>query len=894
MSRYKIILIVVTVSLILAGTIWYLYKTYGRVDGDPWDMIPNNAALIIEIDKPSDTYSKLEEGNSIWQTLLKVKSFNDLNTDISWLNTLLSSKAEYSDLLWNSPTTIAFYSDSIVNVQTLILSKIESNVDVGNLKSFLSSILGREYAILDIVGVSDGFKIVSAGNNSTSYFAFIDGVFAYSSSIDLQKKARATFHGELPKLTEDFDFIKLRNSRGANVQARVYIQYQELAKLLAPTLSTENKDATQLISKFADWSEMDILLKENELILSGFSIAETKSKYLKKLENQGSVKLKALNIIPYNVNTVVWLGIPNFSKYFYSENSESDTKAISSKLNFDIDKLINVIGDEIVFTSNADSPGSLNNNSWLIVKMTDKSSAQTNLKRIAINTGGTKSSKHNDYEINKINSTSFLSDVFGQTYSVIKNNYYTFVGDYAVFANSEASLISLISYYDTGKTLDLNDNFRTFSDNISSQSNLMVYIKPGEIIGRLEEYFNNNVIKELVDNEKVVKSFQGLALEISTGTPLSFTNFYAKYSEEYHEENLALWKLQLDDDIVWGPYLVSDHQTNNQNIIVFDKRGSMYLINSDGRLMWKKKLDGIPISSIFQIDFYKNGKIQYLFNTPDYIYLIDKLGRNVTGFPKKLHSKATNGVIVLDYLNNKDYRLLVAQSDKRVYNYSVKGKEIKGWKLPRTQNIVIEPITRLVANNKDYILISDIENEIKIVNRKGNNRINLSETFRKAKNSDYYVNRTNSKGIILTTDERGRLVYIKTTGKLDHTDFGDFSSDHFFIYEDFNGDNSNDFIFIDGNDLKVLDRFKNELFSYHFGSDITIKPKFFTIGNRQRVLGVVADKERTIYLFDNTGNIIISKGLVGETPFTVGKLEDNNKINLVSAAGSMLYNYRLK
>ena len=92
----------------------------------------------------------------------------------------------------------------------------------------------------------------------------------------------------------------------------------------------------------------------------------------------------------------------------------------------------------------------------------------------------------------------------------------------------------------------------------------------------------------------------------------------------------------------------------------------------------------------------------------------------------------------------------------------------------------------------------------------------------------------------------------------------------------------------------MFDRFKNELFSYHFESEITIKPSFFNLGKRQRVLGVVADKERTIYLFDNKGNIIISKGLVGETPFTVGNLENDNKINLVSAAGSILYNYRLK
>lgn len=894
MSRNKIINIVVVVTLLLAGLTWYLYHSFSKINANPWEMIPDNAALIIEIDKPLDLYNKLGEGNSILESLLEVRDIEKLNSKITWLNSFLSDQNDYSHLLWNSPLTIAFYSDTIVNVETLILSKVESNIDLASIKSMLNTNLGREYAILDIAGVTDGFKIVSSDNNNTGYFTFIDGVFVYSSSADLLIRLKNTFAGKLPKLTENDAFIKLKKTSGAKVQACVYIQYQELSELVKPILNPNERDALKLIGNFAEWTELDLLLKDAELILSGFSIADSKNDFVNKLADQQSVKLQALNIVPYNANTVVWLGIPDFKKYYYTDNREETIKSNSSELNFDLNELINVIGNEVVFASNSNTLKSFNENSWLVVKMKDKTSALNSLKRLALNTGNTKRTKYKEYEIYKISKTNLIPVIFGDAFSVIKNNYFTFVGDYAVFANSESSLINLTSYFETGKTLDLNDNFKTFSDNVSSRSNLLVYVKPGELEGRLSKYFNNNIVNEIAVNEKVVNSFQGLALEMTTGTPLSFTNFYVKYSEEYHEENLALWKVQLDDDIVWGPYLVLNHQTNNQNIIVFDKRGSMYLINSDGSILWKKKLDNIPISSVFEVDYYKNGKIQYLFNTPDYIYLVDRTGRNVQGYPKKLHSKASNGVVVLDYLNKKDYRLIIAQADKQVHNYSVNGQEIKGWKLPHTQNIVVEPITRLVANKKDYIIISDIDNEIKIVNRKGTPRINLSENLNKAKNSDYYVNQTNSKGIIITTNEKGRLVYISSSGKLNYTDFGDFSADHFFIYEDFNGDNSKDFIFIDGKDLAVFDRFKKKLFTYHFGSAITIKPSFFTFGKRKHVLGVVADEERTIYLFDNKGNIIISKGLVGETPFTVGNLEENDKINLVSAAGNMLYNYRLE
>ena len=158
----------------------------------------------------------------------------------------------------------------------------------------------------------------------------------------------------------------------------------------------------------------------------------------------------------------------------------------------------------------------------------------------------------------------------------------------------------------------------------------------------------------------------------------------------------------------------------------------------------------------------------------------------------------------------------------------------------------------------------------------------------------YFENKTNNKGIILTTNESGKLVYFNVDGSMQQTDFGDFSPQHFFLYEDFNNDGSLDFIFLDKNELKVFSRLKKEVFSYKFNSAIKIKPMFFKIGKNQKALGIVADQEKTIYLFDNKGNIIINKGLVGETPFTVGSLNNNKELNLVTAAGNVLYNYRLK
>ena len=53
----------------------------------------------------------------------------------------------------------------------------------------------------------------------------------------------------------------------------------------------------------------------------------------------------------------------------------------------------------------------------------------------------------------------------------------------------------------------------------------------------------------------------------------------------------------------------------------------------------EKAIRGIILDNINQIDFYKNKKIQYVFNTEDSLYIIDRLGQNVEDFPLSLGQK---------------------------------------------------------------------------------------------------------------------------------------------------------------------------------------------------------------------------------------------------------------
>ena len=263
-------------------------------------------------------------------------------------------------------------------------------------------------------------------------------------------------------------------------------------------------------------------------------------------------------------------------------------------------------------------------------------------------------------------------------------------------------------------------------------------------------------------------------------------------------------------------------------------------------------------------------------------------------YPVKLVTSATSPVVVLDYENNKDYRLLITLADNRIYNFDKQVKQVEGWNKFPAKVGVDQQIEYLVSNGKDYLFITDENGNVLCVNRKGDERLKLKRQFKKARHSDFYINRTNSKGEFITTDVKGNLVYITSNGKISKTSFGDFTEDHFFLYKDLSGNNVNDFIFLNKKKLIVFDRFKQVNYTYAFSHNITIQPIFFKGKGNRNFLAVVCAKEEKVYIFDKNGLVFTDLGIKGTSEFITGSLNNDDNTNLIIGSGNKVLNYLLE
>lgn len=641
---------------------------------------------------------------------------------------------------------------------------------------------------------------------------------------------------QAPKIYDNADFQRLQKTLGQNVKAHVYYKHPN------------------------GWAMLDVLPEGKDLVMNGYALANDSTSAWRPLKYQLPVKNSVVNILPSDTRYMHHFGMSDYASYWESFRDAEKVAAFNKKYGTDVEKKLLDFLSEVSFNKFGKGQSNV-----FVGRMNDPSAVIKFMERLASKTGIAATQTCQGYSLFDLGKCSLVSDIFGEDFRSMKHCCYAIVDQYLVMAPNLETLQSVIACYRSGRTLDLNEDFRTFQQKMLESANITFF--------------------ELKEDRKE-------ALQLASSKDLVYVNVCMSKDTETKSENSIRWKVNLDAPMNGKPYIVEDYASQNKNIVVFDRQNTMYLIDGEGVICWKKQLDEAPLSEVYMVDSRNNGQLQFLFNTAHTIQLIDRAGNNMPGYPVHLPFEATNGLAVFDYNGNHDYRILLCGTDRLVYNYNIQGVEVEGWNHHRSEDWVRQPLQHIRVEDKDYLIVSDVSGGVRILDRQGRIRIPLSSDMQKSPKSDLYENVTNrSKGLFLTSDKEGKLLYVGADGALNRTDFGSYSDAHFFLYEDFDGDQNVDFIYLDQNDLRVYNKFKTELFSHHFDTEIVTRPVFFKITRNKRLLGIVSEKAREIYLIDRKGNMIVSSGLVGETPFAVGSLHNNQEINLVTGVGNALFNY---
>lgn len=126
-----------------------------------------------------------------------------------------------------------------------------------------------------------------------------------------------------------------------------------------------------------------------------------------------------------------------------------------------------------------------------------------------------------------------------------------------------------------------------------------------------------------------------------------------------------------------GPFTVKNSGTGKMN--KFALQGGRLVLSEDDIPLWSVPFAGSLCGRAANVDFYANGRLQIVFVSGRRLYMLDRLGNMVEGFPVELGKQVLLGPDVYDFNNARRYNILVLNTDNTIDMYNLKGEKPASW-----------------------------------------------------------------------------------------------------------------------------------------------------------------------------------------------------------------------
>ncbi len=787
---FKQIAFYVFIAASLAIAIWGYFRL--RESKEPKaivsEHIPANALCVIESKSSSELIKQLTHQNLIWNSLLTEQSIKNAQKGIWYLDSLFKTQYEVASVIDGNSLYWSFIKSGN-RTEHLIQFKFKEQND----QTFFEIFFNKTFQKNNTISSYEAFdltinkeKWTATFNNGIVYFASNAGVL--EKAIHLDKKE------------------SIADSKA----------YQELLKVNGEqnTLIYFNHQLSNLFDKslFSLQSVFNVELELNEISCNGFTNVDSLS-FLNLTKHQASGDIRQFENLPDNAAYIKGLSLSD-AKLFYiewakqlpatvSEEIENDWKALEDSALYPLknESLENLDG-EIVSAGYKINEVQCEITSF---KIKDPEKAKALLKFMSDSV-----ISQSGLQIFKINNNySDLFSVFDSEnqflYAYLNNeDVYLFSNQTGVQYFSEALLSSNV--------LGKNPDFMDYAgDNLLQECNYLYYENCDVI--KYTNYFRLLNSVELNTGEDVLSKLSLTCKNYQANIQFRLNGTHAKQKEISETNSKSLWTFTSDSAIYSSVSIFKNHLTQENELCFQDEAGTVYLISSTGNLIWKKKITERIEATIYTVDIFKNGKLQLLFNTANYIHLIDRNGNYVQGYPVKVPSRITSNITLLDYENTKDYRLLIACADKKIYSYTLYGIKTEGFVPVRTDAEVTLPIYYIRVGASDYLVTADASGKLYVFSRKGEGRIDFKNKTMEYLSQLYVLpgSSLDNTKIIYVDDKNNMLNKISLTDKKETLKLGDELSGFKTNFGLVNDDTQTDVLVYGNGGLYAYDAFSAKL-----------------------------------------------------------------------------------
>jgi hypothetical protein len=916
---FTVLLVALAIGAVAVASYFILSDKEEFIADTLYDAIPLDAGIIIDVRDCAGLCRALQE-NRLWKQLCAIPSFAALNSDVALLDSL-SSNPELHSLL-SRHLIFSMHPSGKEEMDGIVYLRAGSEKEARNITDRLKGQLAGKAVFTersyDQVNITDVRPI---GDNRAYNFscAYRNGIFVFSrSSILLENAVR--------QIVADHNIIRqgklsgLMQTAGKSAPANIYVNYKQLPRAALTLFHAKHHNLIDPLKRYADWTELDLNIKPDILLLNGFTVCEENPEHwLSIFRSQKAVQATLIDAMPSTTYACLWLGIQQLHQYFadyeryldyHKETSyKKELNRINTAYRIDLQKDFTERFENEAAIVYAHT-GQTDETAFTLFRVKSAASAINMLEEwqgaIMKRNAGAALGKETLQFDHQLTFTAYKlpfnvpARLFGDVFPE-ENNWCVVADNYMVFGKSPADLKKYLHYTALHASLQTDTGYGRLADQMATRSNLTFYCNLSLSSGLLDNCFKQEICKASDEAGNALSKVQAVVFQLNNTNGMLYNSLFVKGSPEGEPVSptgtQTSWESLLDTAISFKPQLVKNHNTGETEVFIQDMANNIYLLNNVGRILWKVSLPEQIISSVYQIDMYRNGKLQMLFNTPNYIYAIDRLGNFVDKYPVKLESPAVGGLALFDYDSNRNYRIMIACEDRKVYAYEKTGNPVSGWGFRQSEHPVRTDICHYRAENKDYIVFAD-KYRIYILDRQGRTRITPESQFPVGENTVIALDQSVPKQArLILTDTTGTVHFVSlVNGKMTKQEVKSFPSSHFFAFQDVDGDKKGDFIYATGNKMEVFSQDAKQIMSVTTEETITMRPYVYEFAASDLKIGIVQPQNNHIWLYNRNGKAHKGFPLKGSTLFSIGRIDKSSaNFNLfVGSKNNFLYNYSVK
>ena len=756
------LLLTLAVVVLTAGGYFLYEKVLFKDPVKPWDLVPAQTVFVYEKDLCNTCIEEIQE-SAIWQLLsrafLNSKPVDSLKTK---LNTLLASG---KSLLVSAHVTrkddfdFVYYLSDADNLPGTLIS--------------LTSLKGYRYSERQLSDVK--IHEISA-NKHTFSWVLLDRVWVGSLTPFLIEDVVRTFKGK-PNFNKKNPEVRRLPSINGDA-GNLYVQLKNFAdwsSIFIPGL-----EKAYSIGKT---SLLDIKSRENNLVFSGFSTDSTANAgyFLSIFRNQTPVSSSLKNHVPNRTVIFTSFGINDgvsFSETLarfvasHKPHLRDSLNKLATGLSFEWKDLYGQVSDEIGIcqVEKMSGPG-LSKILMIETKAPDLWMKHLNAISEKVSEDTVFYEKFSDYEIREIPAYRFPEKLLWPLVQGFDHTFYAARSKVLFMGENLEELkyfLEDIEHEDTwGKSVSKNQ----FLETTLLESNVSVFINTPKIWNVLVPRLHPRWKQFARENQSLLQSVQMSAFQFSHLNNTYYTNVTINQNKGKPDVAFASSgrrNVVHFSQAIHKLHAVKSHVNQANEILIQDSLNDLSLVGMDGKVLWKVPIGDRITSDIQQVDFFSNGKLQYIFATRDVLHIIDRLGNYVAPYPLVLKGKDIKYLSIVDYDRSKRYRFLLAETNGKLWMYDKSGKNLEGWTPRDVGEDLVAPPKHHRIKGKDFIIAIRKDGLVHMYNRRGEMARNFPLDVQGTPMGDYFLEMGNSISstffVVITRD--GYRVKFNPEGKI--------------------------------------------------------------------------------------------------------------------------------